>query len=255
MHPLDILALAMTFCGIGLAFFIVSITQGNKLKRRNAAELADADLREHDLMQRIDQQAISVKELMRHNQRLMRDLADARIQAYPLHEDPFTKADRRTLLDALVKLTAARCFYGTLNSAEADILLRIERDLMKVVDRLTRHLVADGTLLLQPANKIERDANGWWSHPSLPLFSEGTTRERQDAWLKLQQLETQMDWGDRPRLDELADPAFEDGDISSFEPTPPDGDGWFLLTIEQNDDADACAWYARRQAVAAESAA
>lgn len=253
MHPLDILALAMTFCGIGAAFFIVSIMQGKKLKRRHAAKLADADLREHDLRQRIDQQASSVKELMRHNQRLMRDLADARIQAYPLHDDPFTQADRRTLLDALVKLTAARCFYGTLNSAEANILLRIERDLMKVVDRLTRHLVADGTLLLQPATKIERDTNGWWSHPSLPLFSEGTTRERQDAWLKLQQLETQMIW-DR-RFDEHPDPDFGEADITGFEPTAPEGDGWFLLTIDQNEDGEAQACYGRRQSVAAESAA
>lgn len=253
MHPLDILALAMTFCGIGLAFFIVSIMQGTKLKRRHAAELAEAEFHEHNLMQRVDQQAVSVKELMRHNQRLMRDLAEARIHAYPLHDDPFTQADRRTLLDALVKLTSARCFYGTLNSAEADILLRIERNLMKVVDRLTRHLVADGTLLLQPATKIERDSNGWWLHPSLPLFSEGTTRERQDAWLKLQQLDTQLVW-DR-RFDEHPDPALGEPDIRGFEPTAPEGDGWFLLTIEQNEDGEAQAWYGRRQALAAESAA
>lgn len=253
MHPLDILALAMTFCGIGLAFFIVSTMQGKKLKRRHAAELAEAAFHEHNLVQRIDQQAVSVKELMRHNQRLMRDLAEARILAYPLHDDPFTQADRRTLLDALIKLTTARSFYATLNSAEADILLRIERDLMKVVDRLTRHLVADGTLLLQPATSIERDANGWWSHPRLPLFSEGTTRERQDAWLKLQQLETQLVWD--LRFDEHPDPAIGEPDISGFEPVAPKGNGWFLLTIEQNEDGEAQAWYARRQVLAAESAA
>ncbi|MDT3720321.1 hypothetical protein [Pseudomonas oryzihabitans] len=267
MNPILIVALTLFAVSLPVLAFIVMHTRRiNRLhtlalaeQQRLAGEVLDATHREHrreyaalhrETHDRIEQQRASNQRLVKHNQRLMYDLADARIQAIPLHEEPFTEADRRTLLDALVKLTAARTFYASLNSAEAGNILRIEHALMAVVERLSRHLVADGTLQLRAWGQIERDAKGWWSHPYLPLFSEGLTRERQDAWLKAQHLEARLLWDER--FEEHPAPDFSD-DISSFEPKPPEGDGWFLLTIEQNEDGEARAWYARR--VAAEPAA
>lgn len=258
-----ILIIALTMFALSLpvtAFIVLHTRRMTRLhalalaeQRRLAAECLDAAHREHrheyaalhrDTHGKIKEQRTSIQNLVEHNKRLMADLAEARIQSTPLHDDPFTPADRRTLLDALVKLTAARSFYAKLNSAEATTILRIEHALMKVVERVSRHMVADGTLQLGAVAQIDRDASGYWSHPYLPLFPEGLTRERQDAWLKTQQLETRLVWDER--FDEHPDPDFGSADISGFEPTLPEGNGWFLLTIEQNEDGEAYACYARR---------
>lgn len=260
MNPILIIALTVLALSLPVIAFVVMHTRRiNRLhalalaeQQRLAGECLDAAHREHrreyaalhrDTHAKIEEQRTSIQELVKHNKRLMSDLAEARIRSIPLHDDPFTPADRRTLLDALVKLTAARCFYATLNSAEATTILRIEHALMKVVERVSRHLVADGTLQLRAVAQIDRDANGYWSHPYLPLFPEGLTRERQDAWLKSQQLEARLVWDER--FEEHPDPDFGNADISGFEPTPPEGDGWFLLAIEQSEDGEARAWYAR----------
>jgi len=261
MHPILIVALTLfAVSPPALAFMVMHTRRLTRLhalalaeQQRATREQLDTIYREHrqeyaalhrETHGKLEEQRVSIQRLVKHNQRLMTDLADARIKAIPRHDDPFTLEDRRTLLDALIKLTAARCLYATLNSAEATTILKIEHALMKVVERVSRHLVADGTLQLRAVAQVDRHANGWWSHPYLPLFPEGLTSERQDAWLKAQQLEARLMWDER--FEEHPNPDFGSDDISGFEPTPPEGDGWFLLTIEQNEDGEARAWYARR---------
>lgn len=96
------------------------------------------------------------------------------------------------------------------------------------------------------AVEVVRDSDGHWIHPDLPDFDEDAGAYNE--WLKAQSLETSFVWLESER-DDL--PAFisyfknEDLNISAWEPTPPDGDGWFLLCISDTDDGPA-ACYARR---------
>lgn len=96
------------------------------------------------------------------------------------------------------------------------------------------------------AVEVVRDSDGYWIHPGLPDFDEDAGAYNE--WLKAQSLETSFVWLESER-DDL--PAFisyfknEDLNISAWEPTPPDGDGWFLICISDTDDGPA-ACYARR---------
>ncbi len=101
-------------------------------------------------------------------------------------------------------------------------------------------------VLIGPA-EVQRDAEGWWTHPSIPEFDEGQEAEYR-AWIKGQWLVTSFDLlehedADHPSYVEY----YENGgtDVSAWHPTPPDGDGWFVLSIHDTEDGPVFVW-ARR---------
>ncbi|XZG69280.1 hypothetical protein ACTSKR_11510 [Chitinibacteraceae bacterium HSL-7] len=87
----------------------------------------------------------------------------------------------------------------------------------------------------------ERDSYGYWSHPDYPDFNEGTnsieiTRAFNAAGVAswaLTEMEDDLDF-DHPAYVRY----FEEGeaDIHDWDPTPPRGDGWFLLSIYDTED-------------------
>lgn len=94
---------------------------------------------------------------------------------------------------------------------------------------------------------IVRDAAGWYEHPDLPEFEPGDTASFQ-AWLDLQGLVVMRVWMESNNPDLAARYSDGEGDPTAmidWNPTPPKGDGWFLLAIYESDDGPH-AYYARR---------
>lgn len=96
---------------------------------------------------------------------------------------------------------------------------------------------------------VERDAEGYWSHPGLPDLNEGQEEEYR-AWLAAQGLEIKY-----ASLDDEDDthPSYisyfdESGhDMSGWHPAAPAGDGWFTLSIHDTESGPQWHW-ARRLA-------
>lgn len=90
---------------------------------------------------------------------------------------------------------------------------------------------------------VDRDSNGWWTHPGIPDFDEGQEKEYR-AWLASQGLEVKhamLEWEpEHP----LYDAWFDDGecDCSSWTPEKPEGDGWFTLSIHDTEDGPVWVW-------------
>lgn len=111
------------------------------------------------------------------------------------------------------------------------------------------------TIKLIEAAPVHRDENGNWWHPGLPTFagtdeSTETSPEWKD-WLKEQGLiATRRDLEDEDESHPVYQSYFEaadpDGNFSAWEPTPPEGDGWFLLAIGDTEDGPQ-AWFVRRE--------
>jgi len=102
--------------------------------------------------------------------------------------------------------------------------------------------------LLQPA-PVERDSDGWWSHPGVPDFHEGQVAEYK-AWLLAQSLEISYSSLEEEDLDHPAYVSYYDQDsasIAGWNPSPPAGDGWFTISIHDTEDGPYWVW-ARRVA-------
>lgn len=102
------------------------------------------------------------------------------------------------------------------------------------------------TQLIQPTEP-KRDACGHWTHPDVPDFDEDAGAYA--TWLKEQQLTTSTVWLESEAADHPAYVSYfdnENGDISAWQPTPPTGDGWFLLAIFETEDGPV-ATFARRE--------
>lgn len=83
--------------------------------------------------------------------------------------------------------------------------------------------------MIEPA-EIDRDELGYWWHPALPEDVEEDFDL--EAYVQEQGMETLL-----IRLDsDDTNPVwitYDEGvpDVSAWEPTPPEGEGWFLLAI------------------------
>ena len=100
--------------------------------------------------------------------------------------------------------------------------------------------------LIQPA-PVERDVNGYWSHPGVPEFDEGSVSEAA-AWTTAQGLELtsvhlESESDDHPAYIAYFDK--EEGTCAAWEPPRPSGEGWFILSIYDTEDGPIC-WWARR---------
>ncbi len=91
---------------------------------------------------------------------------------------------------------------------------------------------------------VERSEDGWWTHPDMPVIE---TSEKFDAWQQDQgfQLCIVMLDGDAGDGTEEAYKTYFDAanaDCSAWQPSKPDGDGWFIVSIHDTEDGPACIW-------------
>ena len=91
---------------------------------------------------------------------------------------------------------------------------------------------------------VERDAEGWWTHPDIPEFEEGDEYAYK-AWLKAQGLETRYT---TLEYEDDTHPSYIDYyenngiDVSEWHPSPPEGDNWFTLSIHDSEDGPVFVW-------------
>lgn len=99
-------------------------------------------------------------------------------------------------------------------------------------------------ILLQPVEVVRSDI-GYWIHPDIANMAFATNREW-ELFKQQQNIEiaTTCFGDDAPKH---VQEAYEDGspDFSEWNPTPPEGDGWFMLSIYDTEDMPVCMW-ARR---------
>ncbi len=95
---------------------------------------------------------------------------------------------------------------------------------------------------------VERDESGYWSHPAWSaLFGEreGMPRDELNALLAQKNLEyTYIELEYDSDNKDAAAHYFIDGscNVSTWKPTRPDGDGWFIASIHDTDDGPVCFW-------------
>ena len=85
------------------------------------------------------------------------------------------------------------------------------------------------------AAPVVRNADGEYHHPDMPLFYEGDETNYK-AWLDAQGLSMQMVWMEADGAPSV---------VTDWQPTSPDGDGWFVLAIFDTEDGPV-AHFARR---------
>jgi hypothetical protein len=92
---------------------------------------------------------------------------------------------------------------------------------------------------------VDRDENGWWSHPAIPNFDEDV--DSYLAWVKAVGLEMKYKALESDPDHPLYNAWFEEGEFnaSSWAPEEPTGDGWFTFSIHDSEDGPIWAW-ARR---------
>jgi hypothetical protein len=92
---------------------------------------------------------------------------------------------------------------------------------------------------------VDRDENGWWSHPAVPNFDEDV--DSYLAWVKAIGLEMKYKALESDPDHPLYDAWFEHGECnaSSWNPEEPAGGGWFTFSIHDSEDGPIWAW-ARR---------
>lgn len=100
---------------------------------------------------------------------------------------------------------------------------------------------------------VVRDDDGWFCHPqyfSEPEWEdpESMTLEQFEKYVAERGVETAITSleSDDP---EANDRYCEDGqvDCSAWEPSKPDGEGWFMLSIHDTEDGPICVWGRRRK--------
>jgi len=98
--------------------------------------------------------------------------------------------------------------------------------------------------LIQAAT-VQRDANGVWNHPDMPQFDEGEAHKYHE-WAKQQGLKMLYSFLDTEDEDCPAHAEYEEtGRFATWNPAPPDGEGWFMLAIDDTEGGPAV-WWARR---------
>ncbi len=104
---------------------------------------------------------------------------------------------------------------------------------------------------IQPV-KPQRDACGWWTHPDFPEPADGNeyfAPGEFEAWLEANGVECAtrlMDGEVEP--DSPAALAWEtlDCDCAAWSPQPPEGEGWFLVSIHDTEDGPCAVWLRRK---------
>ena len=108
---------------------------------------------------------------------------------------------------------------------------------------------------LKPVDVV-RDEYGFWTHPVLDQYLHQVLGDREFMTesehirmvihFNIDLHRDEMEWD---CTEELADKYWGDGDIDAVKewlPTPPNGEGWFLVSINDTDDGPV-AWWAKEK--------
>ncbi len=102
------------------------------------------------------------------------------------------------------------------------------------------------------AMTVARNDDGYWTHPDyLALFGdrEIISKEEFNAFCEKHNLESSIVDLECDDDEESHFIYFEKGsaDISKWNPSKPDGDGWFIGSIHDTDDGPICVWFRKKQ--------
>lgn len=92
---------------------------------------------------------------------------------------------------------------------------------------------------------VERDAAGWWSHPDfLAYYDEEITSAEFDAWCRRKQVTTMLTYMEGEVSHDDFDRYMDDGqcNCTAWAVDPPEGLGWFMLSIHDHEDGPVCVW-------------
>ncbi|WCD42816.1 hypothetical protein KQCUZIGB_CDS0063 [Pectobacterium phage Ymer] len=100
------------------------------------------------------------------------------------------------------------------------------------------------------SNKIKpipvvRDEDGYFCHPVyLAMYGdrEYVPHDEYERWLQDNGVESKLVIFENDADDDLREEYFDRGqiNISKWEPTPPDGDGWFIVDICDTEEVPIC---------------
>lgn len=107
-------------------------------------------------------------------------------------------------------------------------------------------------ILLQPV-EVVRDPYGYWVHPDIDKVlktadEEFATKEELNLFKQQQNIETATTYFESDAPADLVK-RYVDGeyDASEWNPTKPEGDGWFMLSIHDTEDMPVCVWARRKE--------
>lgn len=90
---------------------------------------------------------------------------------------------------------------------------------------------------------VERDENGYWVHSQIP---ETESSEIVKEWMNKNKLDHSLTFmeGDIDVDHPIYERYFENGDISilDWNPSKPEGRGWFIGGIYETEDGPVCMW-------------
>ncbi|AUX72451.1 hypothetical protein [Erwinia pyrifoliae] len=93
---------------------------------------------------------------------------------------------------------------------------------------------------------VERDEDGYWTHPDLFVPANGMefgAPGEFESWKSVNRVTGHLQWMESDATEEQK-AAYEsgDGDVSQWKPTSPEGGGWFIASIYDTEDGPVCYW-------------
>jgi hypothetical protein len=92
---------------------------------------------------------------------------------------------------------------------------------------------------IQP-EEVKRDEKGYWWHSAANQL--GDDEYIPYSWFSDRGLSLKIVTFEDDASEDLNDRYFNGDDVSDWNPTKPDGDGWFVFSIHDTEDGPCCAW-------------
>ncbi|MES2415138.1 MAG: hypothetical protein V4614_15130 [Pseudomonadota bacterium] len=147
-----------------------------------------------------------------------------------------SRQETEKLLDASVCSSDMKKWCEEKKGRSLDVLEWLPFDIL--AQELTRRGIPLPVVMGVP---VKRDEEGHWSHPHFPFGAaqDEMSLEPVGVGLGLEMAGICMSDTDLPQ--EIHEAAGE-GNCSAWEPQPPEGEGWFLVTIHETEDGPAALW-------------
>jgi len=99
---------------------------------------------------------------------------------------------------------------------------------------------------------VERNEDGHWTHPVYAaLFGEREmiSRDEFQSFCETHGIESSIVELENDDNEEVNFSYFEEGngDISKWNPSQPEGNGWFIGSIHDTEDGPVCVWFRKKQ--------
>ncbi|MFP1891039.1 hypothetical protein ACLEEJ_00445 [Lonsdalea quercina] len=94
---------------------------------------------------------------------------------------------------------------------------------------------------------IKRDEYGYWTHPDYDAYfdwCEHAKKSEYDQWLKeigMELVVVCLEYDDESPA-QIRYFEYGDMDVHDWEPTKPEGEDWFIVSIHDTDDGPVCIW-------------